>query len=69
MTHHDRRRGLTRRSLMQSAALAGAALSTGVGPVFSARPARAAAKTLKILQWSHFVPAYDAWFNTKYIKE
>jgi multiple sugar transport system substrate-binding protein len=31
--------------------------------------ARAAKKTLKILQWVHFVPAYDGWFNSQYIKE
>jgi multiple sugar transport system substrate-binding protein len=24
---------------------------------------------LKILQWSHFVPAYDEWFDNTYIKE
>src|SRR2546430_2234661 len=27
-----------------------------------------AQKTLKIMQWSHFVPAYDAWFD-KYAKD
>ncbi|KKL15049.1 hypothetical protein LCGC14_2509520, partial [marine sediment metagenome] len=26
-------------------------------------------KTLKILQWVHFVPGYDKWFNNTYIKE
>jgi len=36
---------------------------------FGVRPARAAKKTLKILQWVHFVPAYDTWFNNQYIKE
>ena len=25
-------------------------------------------KTLKILQWSHFVPTYDVWFD-KYAKD
>src|SRR2546430_5730403 len=25
-------------------------------------------KTLKILQWSHFVPSYDVWFD-KYAKD
>jgi multiple sugar transport system substrate-binding protein len=35
-----------------------------MGPAFLF-PERAAAqqKTLKILQWSHFVPAWDEWFN------
>src|SRR5437773_10604971 len=34
-------------------------------------PQRALAqqKTLKIVQWSHFVPAYDKWFDNTYIKE
>ena len=34
-------------------------------------PERAAAqqKTLKILQWSHFVPAYDQWFNNTFAKQ
>lgn len=25
-------------------------------------------KTLKILQWNHFVPGYDKWFNDTYVK-
>ena len=29
----------------------------------------AAGKTLRILQWSHFVPGYDAWFDGVYTKE
>jgi len=29
----------------------------------------AAKKTLKILQWVHFVPAFDKWFNETYIKQ
>jgi len=33
------------------------------------RKVRAARKTLKILQWNHFVPGYDKWFNNQYIKE
>jgi multiple sugar transport system substrate-binding protein len=31
--------------------------------------ARAQQKTLKILQWKHFVPSYDEWFNGTYAKE
>src|SRR5205823_2709600 len=30
---------------------------------------RAAKKTLRILQWNHFVPNYDKWFNGQYVKE
>ena len=61
-------RGLTRREF---ARITGAgALATGVGANFLF-PARAAAqqKTLKIVQWSHFVPGYDKWFDNTYTKE
>jgi multiple sugar transport system substrate-binding protein len=61
-------RGLTRREF---ARITGAgAVATGVGANFLF-PARAAAqqKTLKIIQWSHFVPAWDTWFNGTYTKE
>ncbi|HYB54331.1 MAG TPA: carbohydrate ABC transporter substrate-binding protein, partial [Thermoanaerobaculia bacterium] len=63
-----RSRGMTRR---QFARLAGAgALTAGVGPAFLfPSRAQAAAKTLKIIQWSHFVPAWDTWFNGTYVKE
>jgi multiple sugar transport system substrate-binding protein len=59
---------MTRREF---ARLTGAgALATGVGANFLF-PERAAAqqKTLKIIQWSHFVPAWDTWFNGTYVKE
>ena len=59
-------RGPSRREVVKTAAAAGVAAS--VGPFFHATPARAA-KTLKILQWSHFVPAYDKWFNNEYTKD
>jgi multiple sugar transport system substrate-binding protein len=59
-------RGLSRREVIKTAGAVGVAAS--VGPFFHATPARAA-KTLKILQWSHFVPAYDKWFNNEYVKE
>jgi len=45
-------------------------LGAASGPFFLF-PERAAAqqKTLKILQWSHFVPAYDTWFDGTFCKE
>jgi multiple sugar transport system substrate-binding protein len=56
-------RSLTRRQVIKAAATgAGAAL-------LLPRTGRAARKTLKILQWNHFVPGYDKWFNNQYIKE
>jgi multiple sugar transport system substrate-binding protein len=56
-------------------------LVTGTGAVLvaGAIPAAACAKrgrqpapgrkTLKILQWSHFIPAYDRWFDGVYTKQ
>ena len=32
------------------------------------RQVKAQPKTLKILQWKHFVPGYDTWFNDTYVK-
>jgi multiple sugar transport system substrate-binding protein len=63
---HKARRRLTRRDAIRVAGAAGVAAS--VGPFFHVNPARAA-KTLKILQWSHFVPGYDKWFNGEYTKD
>jgi multiple sugar transport system substrate-binding protein len=45
-----------------SVVAAGAAASV-TGPTILIRRAAAADKTLKILQWAHFVPAYDKWFD------
>ena len=47
-----------------------AASATGLTSAFLF-PHRALAqqKTLKIVQWSHFVPAYDRWFDTVYTKQ
>ena len=45
------------------------ALVAGVGASMII-PGRVSAqqKTLKILQWKHFVPAYDTWFNETYTR-
>jgi multiple sugar transport system substrate-binding protein len=51
-------------------AVGAGALATGIGAnIMIPQRARAAQKTLKILQWVHFVPAYDEWFNGRYVKE
>lgn len=57
--------GISRRDFMRlTGAGALAAGAAGAGPFFLF-PEHAAAqqKTLKILQWSHFVPEYDKWFD------
>jgi multiple sugar transport system substrate-binding protein len=59
---HSRRRFL---KTMGSSALVAAAPVNFVAP----RYAHGRQKVLKILQWNHFVPAYDEWFNNVYTKE
>jgi len=52
------------------ARLAGAGALAAGGPAFLfTDKARAADKTLKIVQWSHFVPGYDKWFDGVFTKE
>jgi multiple sugar transport system substrate-binding protein len=67
----DRKKGtgVSRRDFIKIAGAGGLAAGT-LGPAFLF-PERSAAqqKTLKILQWSHFVPAWDEWFNKKYTVE
>src|SRR5437870_6904203 len=59
---------LNRRSFLKTtgAVVAGASL----GDMLLARqaPAQIKGTNLRILQWSHFVPAYDVWFD-KFTKE
>jgi len=63
-----KRDGISRRTFVRAAGAG--ALAAGLGPgILTPTRARAARKTLKILQWVHFVPAYDEWFNKKYAKE
>ena len=57
---------LTRRSFLKGA---GVAAAVATGPTAFVRTARAQGKTLKIAQWTHFVPAFDDWFDKKFTKE
>lgn len=54
-------RPVSRRRVLQIMGFAG--LATISAPWLRPRTAYAADKTLRILQWSHFVPTYDAWFD------
>ncbi len=59
-------RSLTRRRLLTaaSAGVAGAAAARLAAPwKAGAAPAQIKGTTLRILQWSHFVPAFDAFFD------
>jgi multiple sugar transport system substrate-binding protein len=62
----ERKPGWTRRQVLRAAGTATiAAAAGGLVP----RAARAQGKTLKIMQWSHFVPAYDKWFDGTFCKQ
>src|SRR5215213_8051329 len=71
VTFRSPNRSFSRRSLLKTTGAAGVAaalpLSTRMAIEAAAQqatPTRNIAGTeLKILQWSHFVPAYDAWFD------
>ncbi len=58
---------VTRRDIVKAAGAG--VLAAGVGPAIFTSKARAQQKTLKILQWSHFVPGYDKWFDETYTKQ
>src|SRR5512138_3359761 len=60
----NRSPGLTRREFVKIAG-AGAVAASGLVPVRG----RAQQRTLKIIQWSHFVPAYDKWFDGEFCKQ
>src|SRR5246127_2937023 len=54
---------MTRRNFLTTAGLGAAVgLAPSVSAPFVSR-AYAQTKTLSILQWSHFVPAFDTWFD------
>ena len=65
---------LTRRELLRKASLGAVVLvygATGVKSAVAGVPqfrGKELAGTLRIMQWSHFVPAYDRWFDGDYVK-
>jgi multiple sugar transport system substrate-binding protein len=71
MSKKKKGEGVSRRDFIKLAGAGGLAAGTGALGTSFLFPERAAAqqKTLKILQWSHFVPAWDEWFNKKYTVE
>ncbi len=65
--------GISRRTLLKGTGAA--ALAAAIGPQLKARATTFQTPTvnisgteLKILQWSHFVPTYDTWFDN-FVKE
>src|SRR5512138_743825 len=57
---------ISRRRFIETAGAA--ALTAGLAGALPGR-ARAQQKTLKIIQWSHFVPGYDKWFDGVFCKQ
>jgi len=62
---------LSRRAFVRAAGgtVLGTALAGSAPAILVPRRAGAARRTLRILQWNHFVPAYDRWFNEVYVKD
>jgi len=56
----------SRRTFLRTAGVAAAAVTA---PSIFVPTARAKSDTLKIGQWTHFVPAFDEWFDKKYCPE
>ncbi|MBI5199509.1 MAG: extracellular solute-binding protein [Nitrospirae bacterium] len=57
------KRYITRRDFLRNAGIGTVGLALGpalLKDVFAQKPER---RTLRILQWSHFVPRYDRWFD------
>src|SRR5262249_29110435 len=57
-------RSVTRRDFLKTSGVA--AWGAGLAPALSApfvSTALAQTKTLKVIQWSHFVPQFDTWFD------
>src|SRR3972149_4465572 len=59
---------VNRREFLKTTATGAAAAGIGANIIIPGR-SHAAKKTLRILNWVHFVPAYDEWFNKKYVVE
>lgn len=56
---------VSRRSVLAGA---GASIATTALPG-ALQASQGASKTLKIMQWTHFVPAFDDWFNNRFVVE
>ena len=66
MAHPPVVSGDDRRNFIRTAGAA--ALASGLAPPLMRSVWAAKRKTLKIMQWNHFVPAFDEWFNKDFIK-
>lgn len=62
---------ISRREFLRMAGLAAAGAACGSGtkkqPLAANSPAESGKRTLRIAQWSHYVPGYDDWFDKEYV--
>jgi len=66
-TSKDAPLNVSRRRFIKTAATT--ALATGIAPgILTTAKANSTKNTLKIMQWNHFVPGFDRWFNDEYVK-
>jgi multiple sugar transport system substrate-binding protein len=63
----DRIRNISRRRFIKTASTR--VTLAGAGSLIFPRLGAAKPKTLKIMQWIHYIPGYDQWFNESYAKE
>lgn len=68
MAEEKKVKGVSRREFIKAAGAGVVATGLGANIIIPGR-ARAGRKTLKILQFGHFVPSFDAWFDKTYVKE
>src|SRR3970040_150631 len=64
----EEQQGVSRRDFIKAAGAGALAAGLGANIIIPGR-SDAQKKTLKILNWVHFVPAYDEWVNKKYAGE
>src|SRR2546425_13095900 len=62
------REPVNRRDFLRKAGLGAAGASVATMLATRQAPAQIRGTSLRVLQWSHFVPAYDVWFD-KFTKE
>jgi multiple sugar transport system substrate-binding protein len=60
---------LWRREFLKGAASAAVVGLGSAFPLQAQTQAKPKSKVLRVMQWNHFVPAFDEWFNTVFIKE
>jgi hypothetical protein len=61
-------KGISRRDFIKAAGAGVVAAGLGANIIIPGR-ARAGMKKLKIIQWGHWVPPFDKWFDNTYVKD